>query len=192
MYAFIVAVIFIVVMALVKSIPVSDKKEEVKNNKTSDMKEDEIKVTNEGIQIELGARDLVMHVLTQIGCQYTIDDDEDICFRYQGENFYISASNEHSCMTIWDFGWLQCELHDVEQFSRIKHAINEANWKTNTMTFYTINEAGGIAAVHCKKSILFMPYISDIECYFRAMLDDMFETHRFISLEIDRQKNNNA
>ena len=55
MYGFLAAVIFIVVMALVKSIPVSDKKKEVKNNKTSDMKKDEIKVTNEGVQIEFGS-----------------------------------------------------------------------------------------------------------------------------------------
>ena len=79
MYVFLAAVIFIVVMALIKSIPVSDRKKEEKNNKTSDMKKDEIKVTNEGVQIELGARDLVMHVLTQIGCQYTIDGDDIIC-----------------------------------------------------------------------------------------------------------------
>ena len=192
MYVFLAAVIFIVVMALVKSIPVSDKKKEEKNNKTSDMKKDEIKVTNEGVQIELGARDLVMHVLTQIGCQYTIDDDNDICFRYQGETFYIRASNEYSCITIWDFCWGQCELHDVELFSRIKHAINKANGNTNITTFYTINEAGGTVEVHCKKSILFMPQIPDIEGYFRAMLDEIFDTHRFISLEIERQKNNNA
>lgn len=192
MYGFLAAVIFTVVMALIKSIPVSDKKKEEKNNKTSDMKKDEIKVTNEGVQIELGARDLVMHVLTQIGCQYTIDDDDEICFRYQGETFYIRASNEYSCITIWDYGWLQCELNDVERFSLIKSAINVANWRTDTITFYSINEAGGTAAVHCKKSILFQPQIPDIEVYFCAMLDDIFNTHRFISLEIERQKNNNA
>lgn len=134
----------------------------------------------------------VMHVLTQIGCQYTIEEDNEICFRYQGETFYIRASNEYSCITIWDYGWLQCELHDVELFSLIKSAINVANWRTDTITFYSINEAGGTVEVHCKKSILFMPQIPDIEGYFRAMLDEIFDTHRFISLEIERQKNNNA
>ena len=151
------------------------------------MENKNVKITEDGVQVELGARDLLIWTLKNIGCPYAIGEDDNIYFNYLGEIFYSDASNECPCINIWYSYWLKCEMHDVERVSRIKQAVNEANYRTSIITFYTIDESGSRLNVHCRKDILFIPQIPDIEDYLRAMMNEFFDVHRFVMLEIERQ-----
>ena len=53
-----------------------------------------------------------------------------------------------------------------------------------TTTFYTINEAGSTADVHCRVSVLFIPEIPQIDDYLRSILDNFFRVHQFIGSEL--------
>ena len=39
-------------------------------------------------------RNLVISTLKEIGCQPEIDDEDDICFKYQNEDFFINSDND--------------------------------------------------------------------------------------------------
>lgn len=136
-----------------------------------------------------GTRDLFLETLTNIGCQYEIsDEDGDINFGYQGEYFVVRASNEAHYIQIYDTHWAHVELYDIDEFARLKKAINESNLKNSVTTVYTIDEAGSNVDVHCKSVILFIPEIPDIANYLRLELREYFRVHETVNMEMAKQR----
>jgi hypothetical protein len=144
-------------------------------------------------QVKMGTRDLFLETLTKIGCQYVIEEDEnveegDIRFGYQGEYFVVRASNKTHYIQIYDTHWGHVELYDVDEFARLKKAINESNIRNSVTTIYTIDEAGSNVDVHCKSVILFVPEIPNIADYLRLELSEYFSVHETINLEMAKQR----
>lgn len=137
-----------------------------------------------------GTRDLFLETLTKIGCQYEIGEGEegDINFGYHGEYFVVRASNKNRYIQIFDTHWGHVELYDIDEFARLKKAINESNLKNSVTAVYTIDEAGSNVDVHCKSVILFTPEIKDIEQYLRIELSDYFKVHETIHIEMAKQR----
>ena len=134
-----------------------------------------------------GTRDLFLETLTKIGCQYEIDpDDDSICFGYQGENFVASATNEGWYVRVWDTYWGHVELYDIDEFSRLRKAVNNSNLNCATMTVYTINEERNTVDVHSKSVFPFMSQMPNLEDYLRNELGDFFNAHRLVSDEMVR------
>ena len=134
-----------------------------------------------------GTRDLFMETLTKIGCQYELaedDDDNRIFFAYQGEHLFAEAQNDSKFIHVYDPNWGQVELYDIDKFASLKKVINQANMNFYTTTFYTINEAGSTADVHCRVSFLFIPEIPQIEDYLASILGNFFRVHQFIGTEL--------
>lgn len=137
---------------------------------------------------ETGTRDLFLETLTKIGCQYELGEGEDdrIYFAYQGEHFFVEARNDWRYVQIWDTHWGHVELYDIDEFSRLKKAINGSNLNNSVMTVYTIDEAGSNVDVHCKSIILFIPQIPEIENYLRLELNEFFRAHQYVSNEMSK------
>ena len=137
----------------------------------------------------MGTRDLFLETLTKMGCQYELAEEEDdnhIDFAYQGENFIVAASNDNRYIHIWDTHWEHVELYDIDEFSRLKKAINGSNLNNSVTTVYTIDEAGSNVDVHSKSIILFVPQIPDIEDYLRTELNEFFRAHRYVGNEMEK------
>lgn len=67
-----------------------------------------------------GTRDLFLEILTKIGCQYNLAEEEGdnrILFAYQGEKFVVDASNDNRYIHIWDTYWEHVELYDIDEFT---------------------------------------------------------------------------
>ena len=144
-------------------------------------------------QVKMGTRDLFLETLTKIGCQYVIEEDEnveegDIRFGYQGEYFVVRASNKTHYIQIYDTHWGHVELYDIDEFARLKKAINESNIRNSVTTIYTIDEAGSNVDVHCKSVILFVPEIPNIDAYLRLELSEYFRVHETINIEMAKQR----
>lgn len=137
-----------------------------------------------------GTRDLFLETLTKIGCQYEVEEGEDgdITFGYQGEYFMVRATNEVRYIQIFDTHWAHVELYDIDEFARLKKAINESNLRNSVTTVYTINEAGSTVDVHCKSVILFIPEIPNLEDYLRLEFSDYFRVHETINMEMIKQR----
>ena len=136
-----------------------------------------------------GTRDLFLETLTKIGCQYEFaknEGDDRIFFAYQGEHFFVNASNEAWYIQIYDTHWGYIELYDIDEFSRLKKAVNGSNLNNSVMTVYTVDEAGSSVDVHCKSTILFVPQIPRIEDYLRLELNEFFRAHQYVGNEMAR------
>lgn len=139
-----------------------------------------------------GTRDLFLETLSKIGCQYELgegeEDSDKIYFAYQGENIVASASNEGWYVHLWDTYWDHVELYDIDEFARLKKAINMSNLNCATTTVYTIDEAGSNVDVHCKSVIPFIPQIPELENYLRGELNDFFRAHQLVGNEMEKQR----
>ena len=143
----------------------------------------------------MGTRDLFMQTLTKIGCQYELAEEEGdnrIFFAYQGEHFFADTTNEGWYVHVWDTHWYHVELYDVDELSRLKKAINNANLNCATITVYTIDEAGSNVDVHCKSTFPFIPQIPNIETYLRGELNDFFRAHQYVGSEMTKLREQEA
>ena len=133
------------------------------------------------------ARDFFLDILSKIGCQYEIDEDNDtIIFAYQGEYFQVYARNESPFVTLYDTHWAHIELCDIDEFARLQKAINQSNINNSVITVYTIDEAGGNVDLHCKSVVLFIPELPSIADYLRLELGEFFRVHNSISAEMEK------
>jgi len=144
-------------------------------------------------EVKIGTRDLFLETLTKIGCQYEIEEGEDIeegdiRFGYQGEYFVVRASNKTQFIQIYDTHWGHVELYDIDEFARLKKAINESNIRNSVTAVYTIDEAGNNVDVHCKSVILFIPEIPNIADYLRLELSEYFRVHETVNMEMAKQR----
>ena len=137
--------------------------------------------------MELRTRGLFMEILTKMGCQYELAEEEGdnrIFFAYQGEHFFVDARDDWQYIQVWDTHWGHIELYDVDEFTRLKKAINCSNLNNSVMTIYTIDEEGKNVDVHCKSIILFIPQIPDLENYLRLELNEFFRAHQHVGNEM--------
>ena len=136
----------------------------------------------------MGTRDLFLELLTKIGCQYEMDENDRIDFTWQGGYFTADADNESAFVVVWYFQWAEYELYDIDTISRVKRVINDANICYNLDVVYSANEAGSTFSVHSKKHFLLMPQIPDVEGYLQAILGMFFQVRRYIETQIDKLK----
>ena len=130
-------------------------------------------------------RDLFLKTLSNIGCQYEKEKDGDsILFAYQGENFLVDVSDDRFYVTVYDTHWGQVELYNIDEFTRLRKAINTANLNCATMTVYTIDDVAKTVNVHCKSTFPFLYQIPDLENYLRGELNDFFRAHQLVGQEM--------
>ncbi len=155
-----------------------------------ELKSESNHMENNNLEKRKGTRDLFLETLTKIGCQYEIGEGEDgdINFGYQGEYFVVRANNSNRYIQIYDTHWGHVELYNIDEFARLKKAINESNLRNSVTSVYTIDEAGNNVDVHCKSVILFTQEIPDIVDYLRMELSEYFRAHETINMEMAKQR----
>jgi hypothetical protein len=155
-----------------------------------ELKSESNHMENNNLEERKGTRDLFLETLTKIGCQYEIGEGEDgdINFGYQGEYFVVRANNSNRYIQIYDTHWGHVELYNIDEFARLKKAINESNLRNSVTSVYTIDEAGNNVDVHCKSVILFTQEIPDIVDYLRMELSEYFRAHETINMEMAKQR----
>ena len=150
-------------------------------------KESDYDKMNEAIKAAMSeednqTRNLLIKTLTDIGCQPEINEDNNVEFKYQGEEFKIDASNDNSIIWIYDFAWTGIETNNANAVF-LKQAINKANENTAITNLYTINEKKGFIAAHCQIMIYFAYNIPNYREYLKSILDGFFYAHQQVRFE---------
>ena len=96
----------------------------------------------------------------------------------------MNARNDLRYIQIWDTHWGHVELYDIDEFTRLKKAINGSNLNNSVTTVYTIDEDGKNVDAHCKSVILFIPEIPNREEYLRIELNEFFRAHQYVGNEM--------
>lgn len=155
----------------------NDKKEKSDYDKMNDSVNDAIN------EEDNQTRNLLIKTLEDIGCQYEIDNNEDIVFKYQGEKFEIDASNGNPIIWIYDFAWAQLNLNDPDA-ELLKQAINKANQSSPITSLYTINDEKGFIVAHCQMATYFAYNIPNYREHLKSILDCFFFAHQQVKDEV--------
>ena len=134
---------------------------------------------------------LLIKTLSRLGChQYEVGEDENgkfIHFFYYGAQF-VARIQTSQILTIFYAHCTYIELHDVDEFERMRKATNLSNQKSLVTTFYTIDETRNKVDVHSKFTLLFIPQISNIEWYLKIQLYRLLGARRFINAEMENMR----
>ena len=133
-----------------------------------------------------GTKELFLDTLKKLGCPYEVDeeDEERFHFNYKGEHFLVDVNNKTPYVFVWDTFWYSVELEDLDQVSRLRKVINDANMQYGTITVYTMDEENDKMYVHCKSTFLFVSEISYLERYLKTELNTYFMIHQFVYTEL--------
>ena len=136
----------------------------------------------------LSTRDLCAEVLRKLNCDVQFDDENEynMHFSYQGENFSVETWEDGLMITIWDTWWGTVDLDNLDDVSRVRKAINTINVRQGFTLMYSIDEKSQKFAVHTKRQCLLIPQIPQIENYMAAMLTGFFDAQRSFKEEYDR------
>lgn len=134
-------------------------------------------------------RMLVLETLGKMGCAFDDEDDGIIRFSYQGAGFAIEAVDDCLFINV-DYPWWHVLPMDgdLEDFAYMQKAVNMANHHYACNVFYTFNKEENLIGVHCKKNILFVPQIPNLEGYLASVLDSFFKTQREVMTEIEKNR----
>ena len=122
--------------------------------------------------------------LEELGCPCEINEDGDLDFFFQGQQFFIILSEENHYIEILDCCWKSVKLSDIDEVKRLKFAINEANSKSDVTTVYFIDEEEQFMGVYCTTSILYRPMITNLKDYLRIRLLNFFYAHDIVNAEM--------
>lgn len=150
-------------------------------------KESDYDKMNEAIKAAMSeednqTRNLLIKTLEDIGCQPEIDEDNNVEFKYQGEEFEIDASNDNSIIWIYNIAWTGIKTNNTDA-DFLKQAINKANENSAITNLYTINEEKGFIAAHCQRMIYFAYNIPNYREYLKSILDGFFMAHQQVRFE---------
>ncbi len=134
-------------------------------------------------------REFFLETLSQIGCQYEIEEDQRISFQWQGGYFMAEATDDCLFVNVWYLRWGEWLLYDVDTLSRVKRIMNDANINHSLSVVYSVDEENDQFLLHTKRNILFIPEIPDIKNYLQAMLSEFYNVRRYIEKELDKLEN---
>lgn len=128
---------------------------------------------------DIPTQDLVITVLQAIGCQPQLNEENHICFKYQGEEFYIATQEDSRFIVIWNPWWGTSEITN-NALPYLKEIVNLVNVDSIVTTVYTTDDEQQNVGFHSKCHILFTPNEAPLDEYLKAVLDQFFATHDVI------------
>lgn len=143
-------------------------------------------VFNMGEQKTTGTRELFVTTLAQWGCHYTYDEDDVICFRYQGEEFWAEPDDESSYVSVYDFDWNAVDLSDLDGVSRMRQAINETNWRASVSVYYLIDNEENKMYVRSKSVFVFDAKLGDLRGPLSVEMNEFFRARHILGAELER------
>lgn len=117
--------------------------------------------------------ELVISILSDIGCQPQKHDEETILVAYQGERFMIKVGGTYA--QIWDLGWANINIQDLN-FENMKLAVNENNFDFGPTIVWTAPDDNGWVSLHSKREMLITSVLPNKEEYTKSVLDSFFDT----------------
>ena len=96
---------------------------------------------------DISTKDIVITVLKKIGCQPEVNEEDQITFKYQGDDFYIASEDDNRFIMIWNPWWGSINT-DNEALPYLKEIINIVNINSLVTTVYMTDEDGKTIGIH--------------------------------------------
>lgn len=133
-------------------------------------------------------KSLAYKVLREIGCQLEETEEGRIRFDYQDATFLMEADDE--CLFVnLIMPWVHCcSIFDIDEYSRVRKAVNEMNWTAPCQVFCLQNEETDEVVVHIKKNFILAPQIPQLNNYLISILRSFFITQRDLAIKIEKER----
>lgn len=131
---------------------------------------------------------LIRAILGDLSCQYDENEDGTIFFVYQGERFWVSASENSVWIRIIDMRWYDCSLDKLEEMSCMQKAINTANSRQACTALYAISKEDNEMIVYSKCDIIIASTFPAPDQYFAAWLANFFRLKQEVVIEFEKEK----
>lgn len=115
---------------------------------------------------------LMFKTLSEIGCQPSANDDGTLSVQYQGENFHMEFGGMYA--RVWDPMWAGVKADDPDM-SKIREAVNAANFNFGPTVVLTAPNEEGIIGFHSRRDIMLHPACPDNVPFVKAVLDSFFD-----------------
>lgn len=131
---------------------------------------------------------LAERLLKNIGCNPVKDDDGNLQFTYQGEEFTL-ISNDHSVwVKLIDNPWYSCPMDNLDEMSAMQRAIDSANIIEGATAVYQYNERDKLMFVYSQKLFALHSQMPQAAKYLCAHLDLMFQLKHCVIDEFGKEK----
>ena len=129
--------------------------------------------------------DALLETLKKMNCDMEKDQEVEnrYQFKFQGEHFILDYSPESCIFMLYDIGWAECLLEDIDEVAVFRKAINAANRFSGASVWFTIDDPGAECKfhVHASCEFPFMPELPDKESYMGYTLGKCFRAHKHFS-----------
>ena len=144
-------------------------------------KSDDVETEDVNVDLQqLNTKELVIDTLKKIGCKPEEDDDGRLHIDYQEWHFMILCGDTYFWICV-DFPfWYEFSTYDIDQFSRMQKAVNEANRRGLCNVYYAVNKETETVYLHSSIYLLFVPQIPRLDDYLRAAFIDLFKSRYFV------------
>ena len=135
---------------------------------------------------DIATKDLVVSVLKKIGCQPKENEEGNIAFKYQGDDFYIAAEEENRFIMIWNPWWGTISA-DNEALPYLKEIINIVNINSLVTTVTMVDEDDEKSiGIHSRCHTYFTPNEGELEEHLKMLLDMFFDAHNAIKENLNQ------
>lgn len=134
---------------------------------------------------EISTKELVTSVLKKIGCQPKENEDGNITFKYQGDDFYIAAEEDNRFIMIWNPWWGSISA-DNEALPYLKEIINIVNINSLVTTMTMVDEDEKTIGIHSRCHTFFSPNEGELEEHLKMLLDFFFDAHDAIKENLNQ------
>lgn len=137
-------------------------------------------------QAKPSTKELVISTLKKMGCNPEKNEDGNIGFMYQGDDFYLSLQEDVPFVMIW-YPWWGTINTDNPVLPYLKEIINAVNISSFiTTVFMAENEGDKEIGIHSHCHTFFTESALEPEEHLKLILDSFFDTRNAIKENIDK------
>ena len=138
------------------------------------------------LQAKPSTEELVISTLKKMGCNPEKNEDGNIGFMYQGDDFYLSLQEDVPFVMIW-YPWWGTINTDNPILPYLKEIINAVNISSFiTTVFMAENEGDKEIGIHSHCHTFFTESALEPEEHLKLILDSFFDTRNAIKENIDK------
>ena len=136
-------------------------------------------------------RHRVVRALRLLGYPFSVEELHDEMYRihlaYLGADYLIDI-DERDYIRLQLIDGTYAKIDDVEEFSRLRRAINEANWKSSITIVYTLLEEEQEVLLNYQDYALAIPQIPCFDKYLEYELDQFYDAQLKFWYELKKLK----
>ena len=139
----------------------------------------------------MSSRELLAFALKKLGCNCDPSEGEgEFHTTFQGEHFRIFCSDDYRFIDIQDLAWYDAPLHDINNMSLMRRAINDCNVSAQATIVYSIYDDEDQIVLHSLKEAYWSAEIDQVDAYLGSLFNRLLQSHHrfFNRMETLRQQ----